>query len=151
MDKSVQRKLLGFFEQYPRKTYKSGVIFISPDKNNQEIFFLIKGAVRSYTLSRSGSELTINIFRQYTFFPLECAVNEIENRYYYEAISSDVTLYAAPQHDVLMFIEENQDILVDLSRRILRGLPGYFRRVESFLSGSAYFRVYACIVIFARR
>lgn len=150
MDGKVAKKLEEFFIRYKHQEYKKGEILLRADDEPQGVFYLIKGVVRQYAISKEGIELTINIYKPLSFFPLLWVMNNRKVRYYYQALSS-VSCYIAPKDDFEQFIKTEHDVAYDLLKRIYKGLEGYFMRMEFLLSGDAYARTITPILIHALR
>ncbi len=150
MDSRVAAKVFDFFKQYGFKKYKKGRYLLIPDRRPKGIFCLQKGIVRCFSLSKSGAELTLNLFKPISFFPMNWVINGKLDRYNYQALE-DVEVYIAPKRKVSRFIKQNPGIVYDLLKRIYRGLEGYMLRMESLLSNDAYYRTLAQIIIHTRR
>lgn len=150
MDVNSKQKLDSFFKQYKNQKFKKGEILIQADNEPTGIFYLINGLVRIYTISSSGDELTLNVFKPISFFPMSWAINQTQNHYYYEAMT-DVEVLKAPKDAVMKFIKDKPDILLDLLSRIYHGLEGYMMRMEYLLTGNAKAKLISELLIYAKR
>ncbi len=150
MVRMVRTKITSFFGQYRLQQYKKGEILKSFDENPKGVFCLQKGNVRCIAVSKDGIELTLNVFKPISFFPMAWVINNTTDTYAYEALT-DVEVYIAPKEAVEKFLKENSDVVYDLLKRIYRGLEGYFLRMESLLSGDAYLKTIVQIVIHTKR
>jgi CRP-like cAMP-binding protein len=150
MGSTPQDKVTDFFAEYELRSYRAGQHLIQPDQTPKGIFCLIEGNVRVYTISQDGVELTINIFKPISFFPVGWAINATENKYYYQAMSNSNCRVASKQA-FNEFISREPDVVLDLLHRIYKGLDGYFLRMESLLSGSAYYKTIVHLIIQTRR
>lgn len=150
MTQSVQEKLDKFFERYHKNFYGSKEILISADQEPSGVFYLKEGVVRMYAVSSQGEEVVINIYRPVSFFPMQWVLNGSTSHYYFEALS-DVKVIKAPKEEFLRFLESENDVLMDLLKRIYKGLDGYFSRMEYLMSGSAQARLITEIIISAKR
>lgn len=150
MDTSVQSKVESFFKKYPLKSFSPGKIIIMPEKAPKGVYFLKDGIVRVFSLSKDGIELTLNIFKPFSFFPMQWVMNNKQDRYYYETLT-EVIAYCVPREDFQSFIQREHDVSYDLLKRIYRGLDGYLMKMESLLSGGAYLRTLTIILIHALR
>ncbi len=147
MQQSVQKQLYSFFDKYKESSFSKGDQIIKG--GHKKIFFLTSGAVRMYS-EVNGTELTLNIYKANSLFPMSLVLRDMEDGYYYNALSK-VIGYFAPKADFKRFLENNPGIFFDLLRRIYLGLEGYFMRVESLLLGDAYLRILTHLVIYTRR
>lgn len=142
-------KIENFFSQFQKHTYKKGELIIQPDKNPLGAYFVKKGFVREYGISRTGMEISLHIFVPRTYFPMMWVVAGIPNRYYYEALTN-VELYSAPKEKIITFLKENPDVLWDLSERVFLGLDKLTLRLEYLSLGKAYEKVISIILYIAR-
>lgn len=98
----------------------------------------------------SKNELTLNIFKPFSVFPIALILNNKQNIYVYDALEKSKG-YFAPKRDFRDFIKTNPDILFDLLKRIYLGLDGYYMLVEALLLGDAYLKVLTHLVVYSRR
>ncbi len=150
MQNKVIEKVNHFFSKHERHTYKKGEYLKTPDKQLEGVFCLQNGVVRCFAISKEGAELTINIFKPVSFFPVGWVINNASDNYTYQA-TTDVEVFIAPKDAVEKFMQDNPDVVYDLLKRIYRGLEGYFMRMESLLSGEPYFRTVVQLIIHTRR
>lgn len=150
MDSNITQKLDTFFNNFRNKKYKKREVLISSSDEPPGIFYLKEGALRQYMISSSGEEITLNIFKQGAFFPVAWALNDTANSHTYESITP-VNIFIAPKKEFLEFITKNPDILLDLLKRIYRGLEGYFLRIESFMLGNARTKLITELFLYAKR
>ena len=150
MNSDVSKKLNKFFQQYKNRKYKRREILIRAADEPAGLFYLREGIVRQYAITTNGEELTINVFKSPSLFPMAWVVNDTISPHFFEAMTS-VTAWIAPKKDVLEFLKQEPDILLDLVKRIYKGLDGYFMRMEHLMLGSAQARLIAELLIYARR
>ena len=150
MREDVKKTILDFFQKYKLQSYSKGEKIVEPFKHGSSIFCLTEGSVRCFTTTDHGVELSINVFRPISFFPLVEILTKLPNRYTYEALTK-AKIYQAPQTEVLSFIKLHPNVSFDLLQRIYIGLDGYLLRIESLLSGEAYHRILTQLVIQTRR
>lgn len=140
MDGSAQQQLHDYFKQFPSKTLRSGQELLQPGQALSQVYFLEQGYVRQYVVSEDGVELTHHLYKPGSFFPLLLSLNHTDNRFYFEAFT-EVTMRVAPISEVVGFLKEHPDLLVDLNRRLLAGLNGLLHRIETITFGTAQTRV----------
>lgn len=150
MDKVVQQNLEKFFSEFRLVKYKKGEILVGFGKVPEGVFYLKKGVVRQAAVSEHGDDLTLNIFKAPSFFPMGWAINDTQNNYQYEAMVS-CEVFIAPKGRVIEFIQDQPEILFDLLKRIYLGLEGFFKRIEKLMSGSAYGRLATQLIILGKR
>lgn len=150
MEKSVFKKLENFFSKWKPLNYKKGEIIIRSDDIPQGVFYVKKGYVSLYTIFEDGKQVTFNIFKPGSYFSMMWAVGDIPNSYNFQALI-ETSLYRAPKDKVVDFLKENPDVLFDVTRRILVGLDGILTITEHLISGTAYQKIGATLVVLAKR
>lgn len=150
MDKKIIEALDAFFTQFKHQVYKKGEILVRADENPTGIFYLTKGNVKEYAISKKGDEIVVNMFKPISFFPMSWAINNTQNMYYFEAVT-DLEVWKAPQDKALAFIKENPDVLYDLIARVYRGTDGLLLRMTYLMSGNANARLVMELLIHAKR
>lgn len=142
-------KIEHFFYQFQKYTYKKGELILQPEHNPIGAYYLSKGYVREYGISPSGNEISLHIFFPQSYFPMMWVISDIPNRYYYEALT-DIEVYSAPKEDILTFLENNSDVLLNLTQRLFLGLDKLTARLEYVSSGKAYDKVVSILLYLAR-
>jgi len=150
MDEIVLTKIEGFFHHHKSQTFKKGEILIRADDDPQGIYYIQRGAVKEYAISKRGEEVIVNIFKDGAFFPMAWAMNDTHNVYYFEAVA-DVAVFRAPKDEVLAFIKSNPEVLYDLLSRVYMGTDGLLTRMVYLMAGRAYDRLIAEIILQAKR
>ena len=150
MLKSSSDKLRYFFSLSKILTYKRGEIILRSDDSPQGIIFLEEGFVKMNSIFPDGRELTLNIFKPQTYFPMTWAIADIPNTYFYQAMTN-LKIRRMPKNLFLEFLDQNPDVLRELTTRILIGLDGLLTNIQYMLSGNSHYRVAAAILLCARR
>jgi len=150
VNKDIALKIEDFFKNYKFQTYKKGEIILRADDNPQGIFYLTKGLVKMYSISKKGDEVILNIFKPISFFPMTWGLNETPNAYYFEAME-DTNLYRAPREKVVLFLERNPDVALDLLKRLYRGVDGMLIKMTYLMSARAHTRLMMELIIHAQR
>lgn len=150
MDSQIKEKLDKFFSNYRRQKYKKGEVLIKAGQDPDAVFYLTDGVIRRYAISSQGEELNLNLFRPISFFPMSWTLNDSPNKHYYEALST-ASATKAPKKDVLKFLEENPDVVLDLMKRVYKGMEGLWDRMENLMAGNAENRLITEFIILAKR
>lgn len=150
MEISVRQKLDNFFRAYKNQKFKKGEILIRADDEPAGIFYLVNGIVKRYAISKNGTELTLNIYKPVSFFPMDWAINNISSPHYYEAVTS-VEVFRAPKEQTLKFIKENNDVMFDLISRLYQGLNGHMTIMAYLMAGNAQTELITELLILAKR
>jgi len=138
-----------FYEQFSTREYKKGENLIRADDNPQGIFCLTKGYVRQYTISKTGIELTLQILKPITYFPLIWAINGAPNIYFYEALTA-VEVGRAPKEQVVNFIKDKPTIILELMSKLLGDYAETLSRIEHLVFSDAYRRVISVLLYIAK-
>jgi CRP-like cAMP-binding protein len=143
-------KIKQFFSEYKLIGYKSKEVIIHQSDEPTGVYFLKSGFVKMNTILKNGNELTLNIFKPGSFFPMTWALADSPNNYVYQALT-DVSLYKASRKGVVNFLKENPDVLYDLTKRVLSGLDGFLVNMTYLVIGGAASRVSSAIIVLSKR
>jgi CRP-like cAMP-binding protein len=138
-----------FYKQFKSRDYKKGEMLIRADDDPQGIFCLTKGYVRQYTISKTGTELTLHILKPLSYFPMVWAINGTPNVYYFEALTP-VEVGRAPRDDVVNFIQDKPTIIFALMSELLEDYAETLKRVEHLVFSDAYRRVISILLYIAK-
>ena len=150
MQKDPQQKLEQFFSQFKRFYYKRNEVIIRPDDVPSGVFYLSRGYVKLYTLSESGQELSLIIFKPGDFFPMIWTFKDVIPCQYCETMTS-VELYRTSKEKFKEFVQENPEVLWDVTGKILIRLLGLLERMEYMVFGNAHQKVASILAICAER
>lgn len=130
--------------------FKKNQLILWPEVQPSGVFYVKSGFIRQYLISKDGKELTVNILKPETYFPIIWALNDTVNIYFYESLT-DVILLKAPKDEVVKQLENNPGLLYDLTKRTLSGLDGITRTMEALVSGNAYEKVATVVLTLGKR
>lgn len=151
MKQTLQKLDEGFFAQFNSvQKLKKNQLMLWPEVQPPGVFYVKSGFIRQYLISRDGKELTVNILKPETYFPMIWALNNITNIYYFECLT-EVILLKAPRENVVKQLEDHPDLLYDLTKRTLSGLDGITRMMETLLTGNAYQQIASVMLVLAKR
>ena len=144
------QKLNNFFSKYKKYSFKKGEVILRGGDAPQGVYFIGKGYVRDYSISKDGEELTLIVFKPEDFFPMQWVFNDRISQHYFNAMSA-VELWRCPKEDFINFIEENPEIFFELTSHITLRLGGIMQRMEYLAFGNAYEKVASILMICAER
>lgn len=150
MSSPIAEKLYKFFSKFKKYHYKKGEVILRGGDTPQGVYFIDKGYVRDYSISKDGEELTLIIFKSEDFFPMQWVFNDRINQHYFDAMSA-VELWRCPKEDFIDFIEKNPEIFLELTSHITLRLSGIMQRMEYLAFGNAYQKVASILAICAER
>lgn len=149
MGKDKTREFEIFYKQFTVRNYKKGEMLIRADDDPQGIFYLKKGYVRQYTISKTGFELTLHILKPISYFPMVWAINGTPNVYYFEALTA-VEVGRAPRDQVVNFIKDKPTIIFELMSELLEDYAESLTRIEHLVFSDAYRRVISVLLYIAK-
>lgn len=149
MGKGKTKEFEVFYKQFAIRNYKKGEMLIRADDDPQGIFFLKKGYVRQYTISKTGFELTLHILKPISYFPMVWAINGTPNVYFFEALTA-VEVGRAPRDQVVSFIKDKPTIIFELMSELLEDYAETLTRIEHLVFSDAYRRVISVLLYIAK-
>jgi len=147
---NIDQKINTFFAQYPIVRYKKGMLFIRPGETIEYIYYVQKGYVRMFTILPDGKELTVNIFKPQSYFPLFLVFAHAENSYYFEPMVTS-QFFKAPKNDVLQFIKSEPVILAEFTTRMSVGFQGVLEGIPYQFMGSVHNKIAWIVNLLAKR
>ncbi len=110
----AQTKFEDFLKTYPTRTFHKGEIIIFQGEAPRSAYVVKSGTVKSYNLSTGGDEKPVAFYAEGTVFPSAWIYGKVPSAvYYYEAFTSDVTLYAINREEYVAFISKQPDLLFE--------------------------------------
>ncbi len=149
-DNSPSVKLELFFKEKRHFSYSKGDTILHAGDEPRGVFYLIRGYVRLYSISKEGEELTLIIFKPQDFFPMMWVINNTPQDYYLEAMTN-CELYRAHREEFITFMKRESDVEFDLLGKILTRLGGLLSRMEYLAFGNAHQKVASILLICAER
>ena len=146
----ITTKVHSFFSRYPAASYKKEAIILQPDDPTAHVYYVVSGFVRMYCQLPDGKELTLNIFKPESYFPMFLILGNSPNTYFYQAITP-VQLKRVPSGEVVTFLRREPDVLFEFTTRISAGVNGLLSNIQYLLFGPAVSRVASVLLILARR
>lgn len=150
MNRKVISKIEDFFSNTEGRTYNKGDIITHAHKDPEGVMFLVGGVVEQYDVTPEGSKIIANIFKDGSFFPMSWALNKTPNQYFFAALTDVEIKYADPD-DVIEFLSQNPDVMIDLMARVYKGMDGVLRRLVLAASGMASSRLIFELLVEAYR
>lgn len=136
-----REKVDRFFSGYRELRYSKGEIIVFAGENNNNVYYLIEGKIRKYSVNYKGDEIILTMFRPPSFLPIAQAINQKTiNRFYYAA-ETDVVVRRAPTQNVVEMLNKNPDVMMQLLLRVNRALDEFLGRAVSLMASNALSRV----------
>ncbi len=136
MNTETFKKVNAFFLQFNSFHYKKRETILFTKDVPPGVFYITKGYVRSYLLSKEGKELTVTLLKPFDVFPMHWVINNVLTSHYYEALVP-VEVYRCPKKNFLFFLEQNHDVFFYIISLILLRLQNSSERIEAAVLGNA--------------
>jgi CRP-like cAMP-binding protein len=139
-----------FIQKGRLKSFKKGELIIQAEESPEGVFFLQSGYVRFYSINEDGRELTLNIFKPGSYFPLIWSLTDAKNNYFFEAMTQS-TSYLLPRNIFQNYLNNNSDVLFDINKRLLIGMDGLLTRIQYLMMGTARQKILSTILMLSLR
>lgn len=143
-------KLESFFSQFKLLSYKKNQLVLRAEDAPAGIYCIKKGYVRQYLLSKDGHELTTSIYKIHDIFPLNWAINNTVDRYYFETMTS-AEIWRSPKDKFLELVTSQPQVFYMLVSRLINRLDVFSQRMEQLAFGHAKERVASALLLLAER
>ena len=150
MEQSPREKLRTFFSNSKSSFYKKGEIVLRVGDARAGAFFVKKGYVKDSGFSVDGREFTLFIFKPNDLFSYNWIFNQTPNEHSFRAIT-DCVIHEKSREGVLLFLEQNPDVLFMIAQNVVRRMRGFTQRIEGIIFGSASERVSSIFYILGDR
>ncbi len=139
-----------FFADYKSAKYRRHQVIIKPEEVFDSIYYIKSGFVKQTTISKTGEEFTVNIYRPGSFFAISLALHRSVSNYTFETMT-EAELIKAPASEIIKLIETEPALTRDLLLRVTSGLNSLVHRMETLVFGTAHQKVAATVLQNAQR
>jgi CRP-like cAMP-binding protein len=94
-------------------TFKKGEFIIRPGETPSGVFYVYKGLVKAYDITKYGEENLLIIRKEHELFPLIWAITGQERHVIYEAIAT-TTLWHIPREKFVEYMQSHPEALAPL-------------------------------------
>jgi CRP/FNR family transcriptional regulator len=112
-------KFTEFLQKFPLTSFQKGEIIISQGEIPSRVFVVERGLLKSYDLSKDGSERLILLNDVNDILPDSWAFGKSRSALYFCEALSDVRLYKLPKADIQEFVEHDPEVQKMLMDRYL--------------------------------
>lgn len=121
-----------FLEKHPVKTFQKGEIIIFQGEAPHSAYVVKRGIVKAYNLSVDGDEKPVSFHDTDAVFPAAWVYGKMANAlYYYEAFTSEVSLYCIKREEFVTFIKSRPELLYHELESYLRDELGQSMRLNA--------------------
>ena len=143
-------KLVGYFKQGTRMTFKKGELIIRPQDSPAFIYYIEKGFIKAYSITKYGEENLHVIRRASEIFPLIWVHTDDHRDVAYEALEN-VVIWRQPKDEYLVFLETHPDATAAVLELAIRAYRTYAERVNTLEYRSVRERVVSFLLSCSRR
>jgi CRP-like cAMP-binding protein len=141
-------RILDLFSSSKVIHYKKGQMILRADEVPTNVFYIIRGFVKIYSVTPTGEEKLLIIYKAGEIFPLVTTITQVENRWYDEALT-DCELFRVARTDFLDYLKNNPDTLFEVTNQMSSVLRIFSRRIDILEVMKAYPRIMADILFLA--
>lgn len=114
------------------RTFRKGEIIIFQGEAPRVAFVVKKGIVKAYNLSVGGDEKPVGFYEPGAIFPAAWVYGKMPNAiYYYEAFTSDVSLYTVNRNELVKFVKNSPELIYSEMERYLIDELGQSMRLNA--------------------
>lgn len=125
-----------FFEQFTPFALKPDDILITSHTITPQVFYLTSGIVKQIATTQKGQDLTLNLFKPGSFFPLMNGLLDLPNTYAFVCVT-ECSGFKAPLSKVKEYLQSDQMVAYSVMLRLLSGLHGMLQKTEKLMQGDA--------------
>lgn len=141
------QKLQNFFGGRKIFHYKKGETISRSGDIPQGVLFLKSGYTRLESISKEGKELTVVIYRPGEFFPVVWSFFGQKPSIYDVEALTNCEIVRAPREEFMNFINENPDVLLDITRHIITRFRLALQRMTYLTFGNAASKLASILLI----
>lgn len=108
--KSQLATFVKFFSSGTRLTYGKGEFIIRPGETPNGVFYIVRGQVKAFKITKYGEENLLIIRKEHEIFPLIWSITHQDREIIYQALSP-TTVLRVSQTDYVKFLEQHPDAL----------------------------------------
>lgn len=135
-------KIFDLFSKSKLYHYKRGQIIVQPDEVPSNVFYVVKGFVKIYSITPAGDEKILVIYKAGEIFPLVTTISQVENIWYDEALT-DVDVFRIQRAEFINYIKNNPETLFEITNQMSRVLGIFSKRIDILEVMKAYPRITA--------
>lgn len=139
-----------FFAERPAMTFSKKQILLSPEDNTSSFYYIVRGYVRSYSITEWGDEKLGVIYKSDEMFPLIWIFDQRALTRYYEAMT-EVKVKKCRVSEFIAFTEKHPEVLFELAQKAAAILEVFSSRIDCLEYTKAYARVISLLLHYLKR
>ncbi len=150
MNKAKHDKLVDYFKSGTQLRFKKGGLIIHPEDSPAYIYYIEKGFIKAYSITKYGEENLHVIRKNGEMFPLIWTFTEEHRDVAYEALDSTI-VWRQPKEAYLEFLETNPDATASVLELAIHAYRTYAERVNTLEYRTVRERVISFLLSCAHR
>lgn len=110
--------------------YKKGTILLRPEEESQQMFFVIDGFLKAFSINARGEEAVVALFGKNDFFPLAWLIGQKRFKTTVQAIS-DCTIAQMPQEIFQQQLKSNVNFTYVVMQKVMEQFILYLSYVNN--------------------
>ncbi len=125
-------------------------LLITSHTTTPQVFYLTNGIVKQIATTPKGQELTLNLFKPGSFFPLMNGLLDLPNTYAFVCVT-ECQGFKAPLSKVKEYLQSDPTVAYSVMLRLLSGLHGMLQKTEKLMQGDAASLLIQTLLILSER
>jgi len=150
VNKAKHDKLVAYFKAGTCMRFKKGQLIIRPEDSPAYIYYVERGFIKAYSITKYGEENLHVIRRTGEVFPLIWVFTDEHRDIAYESLDNSV-IWRQPKDDYLKFLENSPDATGAVLELAIRAYRTYAERVNTLEYRSVRERVVSFLLSCMRR
>ena len=142
--------LVSTFERGTRLTYKKGEFIIRPGESPTGVFYIVKGLVKAYDITKYGEENLLIIRKDKEIFPLIWGVTGQERDVIYQAMG-DTEVLRISRKDFVAYMDNPKNALAPLLDMTMEMYRIHSERIINLEYRTVRERLISFLIILSRR
>lgn len=138
------------FHQGTKLSYRKGEYIIRPGETPSSVFYIEKGLVKAYDISKYGEENLLIVRKSHEVFPLIWAITGLERNIIYQAMD-DVVIWRVSREDYLKELQGDPTLLPPLLDMVTEMYRIHSERIISLEYRTVRERVISFLLTMAKR
>lgn len=142
----IEDKVVQTINSHEGVKFNKGEVILNIGTKNNTIFYIRKGYVRQYMLTKDGKDVTLNIFGPRNVFPVSPIISKSTVSYCYSAYKN-VNLVPFDKDEVIYNIQNDPGLMMRLVKLIYDVNSRLSFILLNMLSGNAYRKLLAMLYV----
>ncbi len=143
-------QLTDYFKGGRKRDYKKGEIILHAGDDPRGVYFIDRGLVKIYALTKEGTEHIHLFYGDSDIFPILWIYRDTVRNAFYEAME-DTTIWLVPKESFKAFVASNIEVAILLLEKVTGLFRLYAGRIDTLQYSNSYERTATLLVSLAYR